>query len=134
MSNYAENSTFYNYPVPMLAGDTMTNWFVSHDINGNIVCNSRSASPSYCFTGNTLNVCWGNPGTTADSNAPAIEVSIYYETTPGTLSTIRIARHVFDPNVSRAAVNNFSKKQLHFRIWEFRRDHIILKMDFFLPK
>lgn len=105
VTNYSENLPTFNYPVPLLSGDTMTDWFVSHDSTGKITC----AAGFPCFTGNTLKFCWGNSGT-ASNNAvtPAVEVSIYYETTPGNLSTIQVARATFDPNASRGATNYFA--------------------------
>lgn len=102
--NFSEGSYSFNYPVPMLSGDTMTNWFVAHDADGNIVCGAGLP----CFTGNTLKVCWGNSGTPANgSSTPAVEISVYYEATPGVLSTIRVARATVDPNVTRSGSNYF---------------------------
>jgi len=104
VSNYSEGTTTFNYPIPMISGDTMTTWFVSHDGNGNMVC-----SVDYpCFTGNTMKVCWGNPGTDPGTDsAPAIEVSVFYETTPGVLSTVKIARATYDPFTFRNPDSNF---------------------------
>ncbi|KKS16343.1 MAG: hypothetical protein UU74_C0044G0009 [Candidatus Woesebacteria bacterium GW2011_GWA1_41_7] len=105
VTNYSQDLPNFNYPIPLLSGDTMTNWFVSHDSTGQITC----AAGFPCFTGNTLKVCWGNSGTPAsNSTTPAIEISVYYETAPGNLSTIQIGRATFDPNVSRAASNYFA--------------------------
>ncbi len=105
VSNFAEGSTDFNYPAPLVSGDTMTTWFVAHDSNGEVICDLSHP----CFTGNTLKVCWGNSGTSADSDTtPAIEVSIYYETTPGTKSTVKIARGAFDPNSVRRSSNSFA--------------------------
>jgi hypothetical protein len=105
VTNYSENLPTFNYPVPLLSGDSMTNWFVAHNSTGGITCAAGFA----CFTGNTLKLCWGNSGTPASgSTTPAAEISVYYETTPGSLSTIQVARAAFDPNVSRAASNYFT--------------------------
>ena len=101
VSDYSEGAPSFNYPAPLLSGETMTNWFVSHDDTGKITC----AAGFLCFRGNTLKVCWGNPNPT---EIPAIEVSVYYETTPGNPSTVRIARAAYDPNTTRATSNNFS--------------------------
>lgn len=105
ISNYSAGLATFNYPPTLLAGDSMTLWFVSHDDNGKIIC---GGSDLPCFTGNTVKVCWGNPGTAAGTDmTPAVEASIYYETTPGVASTVRIARAVFDPNASRTSSNSF---------------------------
>jgi Tfp pilus assembly protein PilX len=104
VSDFAEGTPNFNYPGSLISGDTMTTWFVAHDSSGNIICNTSLP----CFTGNTLKVCWGNPGTSNGLvTTPAVEVSVYYEATPGDLSTVRIARAAFDPNASRISSNSF---------------------------
>lgn len=101
----ATGGTFFNYPITLMSGENSTLWFVSHDSNGNIVCSAGSP----CFTGNLLKVCWGNPGTSSSvSTTPALEVSIYFENTPGDLSTIRIGRKIYDPNSTRILSNAFT--------------------------
>ncbi|OGY09061.1 MAG: hypothetical protein A2700_02385 [Candidatus Blackburnbacteria bacterium RIFCSPHIGHO2_01_FULL_44_64] len=92
-------------PYALRAGDAATLWLVSHATDGTLVCNSGNA----CFTGNTVKVCWGNSGTLGSlSTAPAIEVSVLHTSSGSDLSTAKIARAVYDPNVSRRTVNNFS--------------------------
>jgi hypothetical protein len=105
VSEFAEGAKTFNYPSPLISGDVMTTWFVAHDSNGNTICNATHP----CFTGNTLKICWGNSGSAASlATTPAIEMSVFYETTPGNLSTIKIARSAFDPNSGRIASNSFS--------------------------
>jgi hypothetical protein len=101
----ASGSKFFDYPIPLISGDTMTIWFVNHDsATGSFICNVGSP----CFTGNAFRVCWGNPGTPSDQDqTPAVEVSVYYETTPGDISTVQIARITFDPNDIRQSSNSF---------------------------
>ncbi len=102
VSDYSKGARSFNYPAPLLSGETMTNWFVSHDPNtGKITCDP----PFPCFKGDTLKVCWGNPGST---EIPAVEVSVYYKTDPKDLKTVQIARAAYDPTVIRAASNSFS--------------------------
>ena len=104
VTNYAEGLPNFNYPVPLLSGDSMTIWFVAHNVDGSITCSPELP----CFTGNAMKVCWGNIGTVASSpSTPAIEVSVYYETTPGSLSTVRIGRTTIDPNSGRLTPNYF---------------------------
>lgn len=90
------------FPSAITYGDTVTVWFTSHDANGNLAC---GALP--CYHGTSMKVCWGNLGTPANSSTtPAIEVSVYYESTPGDMSTLKIGRAAVDPNVGRG--NSFS--------------------------
>lgn len=102
--NFAEGTKEFAYPSPLISGDNMTTWFVAHDADSNMVCSV--ANP--CFTGNAMKVCWGNTGTSDNTQTtPAIEVSVYYESTPEVLSTIKIGRATFDPNSSRRSTNLF---------------------------
>lgn len=106
VANSSAGQTTFNNPTPLLSGETMIIWFVSHKSDGTLTCDS--AYPS-CYTGDLLEVCWGAQGTSSSTvSTPAIEVSIYYESTPGDLSTVKIARVALDPNVSRRSQNSFS--------------------------
>jgi Tfp pilus assembly protein PilX len=58
--DYASGDDEFQLPNPLSSGDTATIWFVSHDANGNLICDDEH----YCFTGDSLEVCWGNTGTT----------------------------------------------------------------------
>lgn len=101
----AEGSSDFNYPLSLSSGDTSTVWFSAHDANGNLICDSTHS----CFTGNSIKVCWGNTGTSNSSSVtPAIEVTVFYLTTPGDFTTTKIARAVFDPNSIRRTSNSFS--------------------------
>lgn len=93
-AKFAEGSKNFDYPIELFSGDSMTTWFINHNDDGTKVCNDTDKP---CFKGTQLEVCWGKPGTAVDANAPAIETSIFYETTPGDLSTVRIARFTSDP-------------------------------------
>lgn len=105
VADFASGSSDYQYPIELSSGDSMTVWFVSHDpATGNTTC-----ADGKCFAGTALNVCFGKPGTGASTaTTPAIEVSVFYEATPGTLSTIKIGRAAYDPNVTRVSQNNFT--------------------------
>jgi len=104
VTSFALGETEVSLPSPVSSGDTKTIWFTSHDTDGNMVC---GAEP--CFTGDQLKICWGNPGTAnGAATTPAVEVSIYYETTPGNAATVNIVRDTIDPNVARRSVNSFS--------------------------
>jgi len=106
VSDYSEGQTTFNYPSVLLSGDTMTLWFWSHNQDGSLAVSCTAAAP--CFTGNSLKICWGKDSS-KNGTTPAIEVSVYYETTPGDLSTVRIGRGTYDPYKSgRITQNSFA--------------------------
>ncbi len=105
VSDYSEGQNTFNYPSKLLSGNSMTNWFVSHNALGNMFCGAGYP----CFTGNTLKVCWGNEGTSkSTATTPAIEISVYYENPVGSLANVKLARAVYDPNDARRASNSFA--------------------------
>jgi len=99
VTNFAEGLTEFVYPFLLSSGDSGTVWFLGHDTNGN-----RTSAGA--FTGNQMKICWGTG--VASAASPAIEVSIYYETTPNDPTTILIARAAVDPFSGRNPANNFS--------------------------
>ena len=104
VTEFALGETEVNFPSPISSGDTVTTWFVSHDADGNLGCGSLP-----CFTGSQMKVCWGNPGTSLSaSTTPAIEVSVYYESAPGDLATIKNGRITADPYSGRRSSNSFA--------------------------
>lgn len=97
VTSFAEGAKDFNYPIALSSGESATTWFTAHDANGNTICDLSNA----CFTGDTVKLCWGAPGTDANvATTPAVEISIFYDS--------KIARGVYDPNVSRRGSNNFS--------------------------
>lgn len=109
VSSFAEGSSDFAHPIKILSGESLTLWFVAHDDNEDMVCSAERP----CFTGDTVKVCWGEPGTSSSSNtAPAVEVIFFYAVTPGDYSTIRVARAAYDPNSSRTSTNNFDSPDL----------------------
>jgi hypothetical protein len=106
VSQYGLDQKEVVYPIPLISGDSSTFWFVSHDTNGNLSC---SGPTNPCFHGNTLKVCWGRAGTSANSAiTPAIELTLFYTSTPTDYSTTKIARAAIDPNVTRQISNSFA--------------------------
>jgi type II secretory pathway pseudopilin PulG len=105
VSEAAEGEKSFAYPLPLPVGDSIVIWFVAHDADGNLVCSAQKP----CFTGDTVKLCWGNSGTEASSSiTPALEASFVYAATPGSFSTLRVARVVLDPNAGRiASANSF---------------------------
>lgn len=97
--------SFFNYPSPIYSGESATFWFVDHDEDGNATC---SDAESNCFTGTSMTVCWGEPGTVInDSKAPAIETSVVYAVIAGDYATLRIFRDTADPYLGRMSSNSF---------------------------
>jgi Tfp pilus assembly protein PilX len=106
ISNFGQLQSEYVYPEKLLSGETAVIWFVDHDEeDGSLTCNTND-----CFTGSSIKICWGEPGTASDSDkTPAIETSIFYAATPGNYSTMRIARDARDPNATRRSSNSFQE-------------------------
>lgn len=96
------------YPAELLSGETATFWLVSQDTSGDLTCSGKP-----CFSGKSVEVCWGNPG----SPIPAIEMSAFYDDSPskteavnnGDFSQVKVARSAYDRNDVRRISNNFSK-------------------------
>lgn len=104
VTDFASGASTAVYPVSLASGDTSTFWFVNHNSDGTTVCSVEKP----CYIGDSFRICWGKSGTSASSAVtPAIEISLFYETTPGNPATVRIARGAFDPNVARRATNAF---------------------------
>lgn len=102
VSGMAQGSTEFAYPTPLSSGDSATFWLAGHDASGNLTSTGA-------FTGNSLIVCWGASGTSGSlSTTPAVEVSLYYETTANNLGTIKISRWALDPFSGRTPPNSFS--------------------------
>ena len=105
VSGFASGSQAFVNPEGLYSGESMIAWFAAHDANGNLVCSAQFP----CFTGRNIKVCWGKAGTGATTaTTPALEVSVFYLTTPGDYSTVRIVRVAVDPNSNRTATNKFS--------------------------
>jgi hypothetical protein len=96
VTSVARGASSFVYPVSLNSGDSMTLWLKSQD-----------GSPS--FTGSKLKICWGKPGTYSNQNViPAVEATLFYETTANNPATAKIIRSAADPNPSRRVSNSFS--------------------------
>lgn len=104
-TDYAYGSSEFSFPTPVLYGDTVTVWFVSHNSSGQMVCNPP---PLPCFSGTQMKVCWGNPGTSSEvATTPAIEVSVYYKPPSDiTYANLNVGRAFIDPYVVRREGNS----------------------------
>lgn len=102
--NALSGGTEYAPAQKLFAGDTFPLWFVSHADDGSLTCNGNQ-----CFTGSAIEMCWGEQGIDANSaTSPAIELVVFYASTPGRYETVKIARAALDPNASRRASNGFA--------------------------
>jgi hypothetical protein len=109
VSSFAQDSQDFAHPIKILSGESLPLWFVAHNDDKEMVCSAEFP----CFTGDTVKVCWGEPGTSsAEDSTPAIEVTFFYATTPGDYSTIQVARAAYDPNSTRTSTNNFDSPDL----------------------
>jgi len=113
VTGLAEDSTYFNYPVDIYSGESIYLWFVSHDTDASLVCDNLNDLP--CFTGPSVELCWGRSGTSPDNSSPAIEVSVFYDVSgsgvgSGNFANVEVARATFDPNSGRAGPtgNNFT--------------------------
>lgn len=100
VSDFAEGKYTFSFPNTFVSGEPAVVWFVSHDANGNLTCSGQP-----CFIGRKAKICWG---VSSNPIIPALEATVFYVTTPGDYSTVRIARAAYDPNSGRRGVNNFS--------------------------
>lgn len=98
VTDFAAGQASVVYPVSLKSGELATFWFVEHDSDGNLVCDATHP----CFSGNRFVLCWGDPDT-SDSLAttPAIELTVYYTTTPLDMTTLQVARGTYDVNAAR---------------------------------
>lgn len=109
VSSFAQGSQDFAHPIKILSGESLPLWFVAHNDDKDMVCSAEFP----CFTGDTVKVCWGEPGTSSsEDTTPAVEVTFFYATTPGDYSTIQVARAAYDPNSTRTSTNNFASPDL----------------------
>jgi len=102
------------YPHLLKAGESATIWFVKHDPDGNLYCEGGG-----CFEGTDIKIGFGPASVVV--NPPAIEVSVYYDSTGNSLykpitnpgyvpdySDVKIKRYAYDPLTARCSKNKFS--------------------------
>lgn len=106
VSSVAEGQKEFNYPSSLFSGESAKIWFVNHDEDGNLICSTEKP----CFKGDTIKVCWGEEGSDSDSSeAPAMELSVFYLSRTNDYSTAKIGRAAIDPNSVRRGENSFSE-------------------------
>lgn len=107
----AENQDRYEYPEEIYAGESANLWLVSHDSDGNLSCDD-----GFCYNEDYFQVCWGDDDTIRDYNAPALEVSVYYDSDPTNapfavgaapdFGDVQVARYTYDPTDARRTNDN----------------------------
>lgn len=93
-----QNNQEYAYPFDLRSGDVSTLWFMSHDQSYQLSC---SGLP--CYTGSRIQICWGNPGSSA-TNAGALEITVYRQ---GSGNQTLASRMTVDPDSNRRSSNSF---------------------------
>ena len=98
-------TTGYNFPTGLRSGETAPIWFLAHDDANNLTCDASRP----CFTGSSIRLCWGTPGSSAAAaTTPAIQLNVLYDPTSNSqYNDVRIARATFDPNAARRGQNGF---------------------------
>lgn len=95
VTDFASGANEVTYPISLKSGENAIFWFKRE---GEIIE----------FDGSSVRFCWGSSGTaSSDSETPAVEITFYYTTTPDDMTTLEVARAVYDPNVSRTTENRF---------------------------
>ncbi len=103
VTSLALGDSSFVYPGTIASGDAGFLWFVSHSNTGALTCVGNT-----CFTGRILKFCWGTPGTVYNlPTTPAIEVTVFYLTTPGNYTTVKSLKGIYDPNAPRVAANGY---------------------------
>lgn len=92
-------STDFNYPLAIPSGDMAHLWFLNHDANGNFLI-----SGSYGGLAPSMDVCWGNQGST---EVTAAEIIFFYTPTAGNYSDVRVWKGAYDPDAARRGINGF---------------------------
>jgi hypothetical protein len=133
VSSVSPAASGYTYPTNLATNDVANFWLSGHDANGNLSC----SSPATCAKGQLLDVCWGEDKTPDNINeTPAIEVSVFYLTSPGNNSSAQVARIAIDPNGGRIGTNKFVDTDLSCTMgttkYAFKKT-IDLKNDLGLP-
>ena len=106
----SQSGSTFLYPSNRVSGESATFWFLSHDDDGDITC---SGEP--CLAANSFRVCWGSPSNPVNSSSPAVEVSLFYDTSGQAVASdnyqnVRVTREAYDgvSTAVRGSVNNFS--------------------------
>lgn len=95
VTDFASGADQVTYPIALKSGENATFWF-------------KREGEAIEFDGSSVRFCWGNPDTqSADGETPALEVTFYYTTVPDDMTTLEVARAVYDPNVARTTANRF---------------------------
>lgn len=93
------------FPDKIDRDDTQQIWFVAHNPTTKEIelsCPPTLPNIDPCYSGNNLDIYWGNVG--SSTTIPALEASLIYYNA----GNFGIKKYTFDPNGGRAAGNHFS--------------------------
>ena len=99
VSAFPNNRNEFIYPLELLSGESAAVWLVTKD--GDALLDCSSAAP--CFQGDSIDLCWGEGGSTEPA---AVEITFVYINASGDYASARAA---YDPLTSRSGAdgNNF---------------------------
>jgi Tfp pilus assembly protein PilX len=101
--SFPVNPREYLYPVELSSGDSATVWLSSHASDNSLTC----AGSSPCFTGGTMDVCWGKTGVNLTAQ-PAIVLSVLYED-PTSGNQLKYVYGAYDADPSQSNRNHFTQ-------------------------
>ena len=87
------------YPTSLDSGESATFWFVSHDEDGNLICDVPNGKK--CLNATPIEFCWGK-----DENEPAaLEITVYYDldrfaTTTNNYESVSVIRYADDCSIA----------------------------------
>ena len=98
VERYPENPRRFAYPFELTSGQSASVWLVTRSDDEILSCGAAE-----CFSGDEVQLCWGNPGA---SQTPAALVNIIYEDSTGEYA---MAQTGFDSVTSRRNSNKFER-------------------------
>lgn len=106
----------HHYPKKLKAGEIATFWFVGRNDDGDFTC-----SASNCTTTDSLEFCWGEPGTASNQlETPAVNILVFYDDSmsnatavPNCFADVVVKEYAFDPYADRLGNNNFNSDDVN---------------------
>lgn len=98
------------YPTGLDSGESVTFWFVSHDKDGNLICDIPNGKK--CLNATSIEFCWGK-----DENEPAaLEITVYYDLTrqaslANNYASVKVKRYAYDSHEASHG-NNFTPAEV----------------------
>ncbi len=98
IERYPPNASQFNYPFELESGESGSVWLATK--SGSEVLDCSGPGSGECFSGASLNLCWGKVG----SDLSAVMVNILYKDATDQYATRPVG---YDPDPSRRSTNNF---------------------------